>query len=286
MKRSGIFAAMAATGLLAMGALAGQARADQWAKTYQISGHANLRVTTGDGDVHIVAANQNKIDAKVTTSGYKIGSSDVQVIESQNGDSVSIDVKLPHWNWNWGVHKGVQIELTVPQSLDADVRTGDGNIDIQMASGNLHFDTGDGNITASGVRGTIEAKSGDGNISGQNFDGSLDASTGDGNIKVEGRFDALSLKSGDGSIDAQAAAGSKISESWTVESGDGRINMRVPGDFQANLDAHSGDGSITLDVPVQVSGSLSHSEVRGKLNGGGGELRLRSGDGSIHVEKI
>lgn len=286
MKKMGIFAAMAATGLLAMGALAGQARADEWTKTYQISGHANLRVTTGDGDVRIVAANQNRIDAKVTTSGYKIGSNDVQVIESQNGDTVSIDVKLPHWNWNWGMHKAVQIDLTVPQSLDADVRTGDGNIDIQMASGNLHFDTGDGNITASGVRGSIEAKSGDGNISGQNFDGSLDASTGDGNINVGGRFDALSLKSGDGSIDAQAAAGSKISESWTVESGDGRINLRVAGDLQANLDAHTGDGSITLDVPVQVSGSLSHSEVRGKLNGGGGDLRLRSGDGSIHLEKI
>ncbi|MGH9725184.1 MAG: DUF4097 family beta strand repeat-containing protein [Candidatus Acidiferrales bacterium] len=286
MKRLAIIAAMAATGLLAMGALAGQARADQWNKTYQISGHANLRVTTGDGDVRIVAANQNQIDAKVTTSGYKIGTNDVQVIESQTGDTVSIEVKLPHWNWNWGIHKAVQIDLRVPQSLDADVRTGDGNIDIQMASGNLHFDTGDGNITASGVRGTIEAKSGDGNITGQNFDGSLEASTGDGNINVGGRFDALTLKSGDGSIEAQAAAGSKISESWSVESGDGRINMRVAGDLQANLDAHTGDGVITLDVPVQVSGSLSHSEVRGKMNGGGGELRLRSGDGSIHLEKI
>ncbi len=286
MKRPVIFATMAATGILAMAALAGQARADEWTKTYPISGHANLRVTTGDGDVRIVAANQNKIDAKVTTSGYKIGTNDVQVIESQSGDTVSIEVKLPHWNWNWGIHKAVQIDLTVPQSLDADVRTGDGNIDIQMASGNLHFDTGDGSITASGLRGTVEAKSGDGNISGQNFDGTLDASTGDGNINVGGRFDVLNLRSGDGSIEAQAAAGSKISESWTVESGDGRINMRLPGDFQANLDAHTGDGSITLDVPVQVSGSLSHSEVRGKLNGGGGELRLRAGDGSIHVEKI
>lgn len=286
MKKLGIIAAMAAIVTFAMGTLAGQARADEWSKTYQISGHANLRVTTGDGDVHIAAGGQNQIIAKVTTSGYKIGPNDVQVIESQTGDTVSIEVKLPHWNWNWGIHKGVQVDLQVPQTLDADVRTGDGNIDIQMASGNLHFDTGDGNITANGVRGTIEAKSGDGNITGQNFDGSLEASTGDGNINVGGRFDALTLKSGDGSIQAQAAAGSKISASWTVESGDGRINMRVPGDFQANLDAHTGDGSITLDVPVQVSGSLSHSEVRGKMNGGGGDLRLRSGDGSIHLEKI
>ena len=261
MKRLGIIAAMAAMGMLAMGALAGQARADEWTKTYQISGHANLRVTTDDGDVRIVAGNQNQIDAKVTTSGYKIGSNDVQVIESQTGDTVSIEVKLPHWNWNWGIHKGVQIDLHVPQSLDADVRTGDGNIDIQMASGNLHFDTGDGNITADSLHGTIEAKSGDGNITGQNFDGSLEASTGDGNINVGGRFDALTLKSGDGSIEAQAAAGSKISQSWTVESGDGRINMRVPGDLQANLDAHTGDGSITLDVPVQVSGSIDRKSV-------------------------
>ena len=64
------------------------------------------------------------------------------------------------------------------------------------------------------------------------------------------------------------------------------VNMRIPADLNANLDAHTGDGSITLDVPIMVAGSLNHSSVHGKLNAGGGTLSITSGDGSIHLEKL
>jgi hypothetical protein len=56
--------------------------------------------------------------------------------------------------------------------------------------------------------------------------------------------------------------------------------------LNANLEARTGDGNITLDFPIQVSGSLSHSAVHGKLNAGGNTLSVTSGDGSIHIEKI
>ena len=52
------------------------------------------------------------------------------------------------------------------------------------------------------------------------------------------------------------------------------------------LDAHTGDGNITLDIPIKVSGSLSHSSVHGKLNDGGPTLSISSGDGSIHLAKL
>jgi hypothetical protein len=61
--------------------------------------------------------------------------------------------------------------------------------------------------------------------------------------------------------------------------------MRLPADLNANVDAHTGDGSITCDIPIMVSGTLSHT-VRGKLNAGGGTLSITSGDGSIHLEKL
>jgi DUF4097 and DUF4098 domain-containing protein YvlB len=128
--------------------------------------------------------------------------------------------------------------------------------------------------------------SGDGHINGTNMDGSLEVDTGDGRINVRGRFDALILKTGDGSIEAEAASGSKIASSWTLHSGDGHINLRLPSDFSADLDAHTGDGHITLDIPISVAGSLSRSSIHGKINGGGGSLNISSGDGSIRLEKL
>jgi DUF4097 and DUF4098 domain-containing protein YvlB len=209
-------------------------------------------------------------------------------VESQSGDSVSIEVKTPHsHNW-WGFHgrTSIHVELRVPREIDTDISTGDGNVTAQNLAGNLRFRTGDGNIDASGLHGSITVKTGDGNVTSQGLDGTLDAETGDGNLNIRGRFDSLRLRTGDGNVNTEAGHGSKLGNGWTISSGDGSIVLRVPGDLAADLDVRTGDGSITLDLPVQVSGSLSRSSIRGKMNGGGGELRVQSGDGSIHIEKI
>jgi DUF4097 and DUF4098 domain-containing protein YvlB len=279
-------AAIALMGISATLAAA-PARADEWKKSYQVNGRASLYVTTGDGDVTVTGGDQKQIDAEVTSDGYRIGPNDVQVVESQNGDHVSIEVKFPHMNWHmFSGHRSLRVNLRVPREVDLDVRTGDGSITASSVSGKLQFDSGDGNVSANDIRGDIRMHTGDGRIEGHGFDGSLDADTGDGSMKIEGRFDSLALKTGDGSIEAKVGSGSKVANSWNVRSGDGSITLRLPGDLNANLDAHTGDGNITLDFPVQVSGSLSHSAVRGKLNAGGGTLTVTSGDGSIHVEKL
>jgi len=289
MKRLATFLVGLVAAGIAVGAAATPARADEWSKTYQVNGRADLRVMTSDGDVTVTGADQNQIGARVTTQGWKVGSNDVQVIESQSGNSVSIEVRVPHWNWSFfgGSHnRSVRVELRVPRELALNVRTSDGNVTASGVSGKIEFDTGDGNVTANSVRGDIRMHTGDGHIDGHSLDGSLDADTGDGNLRIDGRFDALALKTGDGSIDAQVATGSKVANGWNLHSGDGHITLRLPSDLNAYLDAHTGDGSITLDIPVQVSGSLSHSAVRGKLNAGGGTLAVTSGDGSIHIEKL
>jgi len=267
---------------------AAPARADEWKKTYQVSGRASLYVKTGDGDVTITGADQKQIDAEVMSEGYKIGPNDVQVVESQNGDHVSIEINFPHMSWHMfgGNHRSLRVNVRVPREAELDIRTGDGNISTTGVSGKLQFDTGDGNVIANDIHGEIRIHTGDGRVEGHGFDGSLDADTGDGSMKVSGRFDSLALKTGDGSIDAQIGSGSKVASSWNVKSGDGSITLRLPSDLNANLEARTGDGNITLDFPIQVSGSLSHSAVHGKLNAGGNTLSVTSGDGSIHIEKI
>lgn len=272
--------------VVALALAAAPARADEWTKTYQVTGRPDLHVTTNDGDVSITSTDQKQIAVHVTTTGsYKIGHDDVNIDESQNGNRVEIAVKRRNWHTFFS-HGNIRVEVSVPRDLDLDVRTGDGNVDLKPVSGHIKIDTGDGNVSADGAHGDMYMHSGDGHIIGTNLDGTLAVNTGDGRINVRGRFDALNLKTGDGSIEAEAANGSKVASSWTLHTGDGHINLRVPADFSADLDAHTGDGHITLDFPVAVSGSLSHSSIHGKLNNGGGTLSISSGDGSIRIEKL
>jgi hypothetical protein len=277
--------------LLAAGAMVSvglrAARADNWSKNYAINGRADLHVQTDDGSVSISPGDQNAIYAHVSTTRYTIGPSGVSIEESQNGNSVNIRVRIPHFHWGfWGSSGSVHVDLRVPSNLNLDVNTGDGDVTTQPVSGNIRITTGDGNIQANGLHGQIYLHSGDGRIESSGMDGALQVDTGDGHITIDGRFDALQAQTGDGSIDASAASGSKVAAGWNLHSGDGRITLRVANDLGAELDAHTGDGSITVDVPITVAGSLNTSSVHGKLNGGGGLLKISSGDGSIHLERI
>jgi len=270
------------------GVTAAPVRADDWSKTYQVNGRADVHVSTDDGDVFVTGGDQKQIDVHVITQGYKIASSEVRIEESQNGDQVTVSVKLPHLNWSlWGGrHKSIRVEVHVPRDLDLEVQTSDGSVTAQDLSGRIQFSTGDGNVTASAIRGQIRLHTGDGHIEGTNFDGALEADTGDGNLRISGRFDSLELKTGDGNIDGQVGSGSKVAKAWRIHSGDGHIDLRIPSDLAADVDAKTGDGSITVNIPLTINGSLSHSSVHGKLNGGGQTLSISSGDGSIRLEKL
>jgi DUF4097 and DUF4098 domain-containing protein YvlB len=118
---------------------------------------------------------------------------------------------------------------------------------------------------------------------GSDLDGQCDAVSGDGHIKLSGRLDVLNAKSGDGKIEVNAARGSKVESSWSVQSGDGEVEVALPSDLHATIDASTGDGHISTDIPITVSGSLSKKQVQGTLNGGGQSLTIRTGDGSIRL---
>jgi hypothetical protein len=242
-------------------------RADEWTKQYTVNGKPEMRVMTSDGDVRLRTGEDNRISARVETSGWKIGPEEVRVVDYQSGNRVELDVRLPHYHWNLG-HRSVRIELTVPREADLEIRTSDGNISTE------------------GVKGEIRLSSGDGNINTESVEGALEATTGDGNVTVDGRFERLHLKSGDGRIEARVASGSKMMEEWSVRSGDGDVTVRLPSSFAADLSLHTGDGHIQLGIPLTYSGSMRESNIQGKLNGGGMTFTIHTGDGSIHVEKL
>ena len=239
---------------------------------------------TDDGSVRIETSAGTEIGARVTTEGWRIAPGEVTITESQTGDRVDIEVRIPKTHFGFGMgHRSIAVALRVPKQADLEVHTGDGSIDVQPVSGRVDLSTGDGSITADGVQGDIRLHTGDGSIRATGLSGRLEASTGDGHMNVRGRFDALDLHSGDGGIEASAEAGSKVEAPWSLHSGDGSITLRLPEGLGADLDAHTGDGGITLEKPVTVTGTIKENTVRGTLGPGGLPLKIQTGDGSIRL---
>ncbi len=241
------------------------ASADDWNKTYNVNGRAQVVVRCDDGSVRVSGSNQPQVQASVTTVGYRISPGEVQVEENQSGNRVEITVRVSSGvRWGFG-SRSIRVTVSVPQQSDLDLNTKDGSISVDD------------------VKGTHQIFSGDGRIEARGLDGSLKAETHDGSMNIDGRFDMLQAHTGDGRIEVDVKPGSKMNSGWYVRTGDGSITLRLPQDFTADLEAHTGDGRINVDLPVTTTGAVRNNDVRGKLNGGGYPLEVRSGDGSIRL---
>ena len=129
-------------------------------------------------------------------------------------------------------------------------------------------------------------RTGDGRIEATGIDGSLRAETGDGRIRVSGRFDLLDVRTGDGGVEASALSGSKLASNWQLSTGDGDLTLRLQESIAADVELKTSDGDIELGIPVTLSGRAGKHDVRGQINGGGKLLSLKTGDGSIRLEKL
>jgi DUF4097 and DUF4098 domain-containing protein YvlB len=249
-------------------ALAPAAHADEWSKTFTISGKPDLRVETADANLQVDTWDQNTIEARVITDREKIGENGIKIIDHQTGDSVELEVRFPHRHFEIQIGmRHVNIEIHMPREGRVSLRTGDGNIRLSNFKGNMEVQSGDGSQDINGV------------------DGVLHSGAGDGHIRVAGRFDGLTIGTGDGRIEARALPGSTAASSWDLHAGDGSIALQLPENFAADLDLHTSDGHITLDMPITVEGRLDKKDIHGKLNGGGSLLTIHTGDGSIRLEK-
>jgi hypothetical protein len=296
--------AIALTLMLSVAVLAPRAQAEDWTKSYTISGRAQVKVDTNDGAIQIYTGDTKQVDFRVLYDGYEMNKT-LHVDSRQDGDSVQINARVNgHWGFSWGNnHRNIRIEVHMPKDADLQIDTGDGSVTTQSVngkvkihtgdgsvraqevSGDVDIDTGDGSITVDGAKGDIRLRTGDGHIDARNLDGKVDALSGDGHIKLDGRLDALSVKTGDGSIDARLQPGSKVNSSWSIRTGDGSVDIVLPADLQANIDASTNDGHISLGIPVTVEGTFSNSQIHGKMNGGGQPLVIHTGDGSIRLSK-
>jgi len=250
-------------------AFTAMAWADEWTKTYDLTGRPELRVEARDASVRIEPWDQNKIEVRVTTLGWKIGNEGVEVIGHQQGNMVEIQLRQ-HYAHTWfgiGIRR-TEMEIRMPHSAKVNVHTGDGSIVARGLEGELDFSSGDGRLDLSDLEGILRAH------------------TSDGSIRASGRFDVLELRTEDGHIELEARPGSQLREAWEVRTSDGGVNLRIPGDLAADVQLHTGDGHITTNIPITVEGSYSGHDIRGKINGGGNHLIVHTGDGSITLDKF
>jgi Putative adhesin len=292
--------------VLFISALASPVHAEEYSKTYAVTGQTTVRIQADDSSVHVITADTDRVEFRVTSEGFaavNIGRK-LHIDSQQNGNQVELTVRLSPGVTLGINNKRISTEVRMPKNADLQLETSDGHVEVSDLNGNIVVHTSDGAIKASQLSGTIDIRSNDGDISAEalkgtfklhsgdgkitatQLDGNCNASTRDGPIKVAGRFDSLDVKSGDGAVNARAEPGSKLSTTWSITTADGGVEVAIPKDLPAKLDASTRDGHIFLGLPVSVEGSVDQKAVRGTINGGGPTLLIHTGDGTIHLNGV
>ena len=167
------------------------------------------------------------------------------------------------------------------RAIQGDVRasTGSGSVQIDDVGG-FFGRTGSGGIRASQVRGAVDARAGSGHLAvTQVGEADVTVETGSGGIEVSGARRALHARAGSGSIELEG----RPAGDWRVETGSGGIRIDFPDDSAFALNVRTGSGSINTTHPLTVVGSVSRNRVTGTVRGGGANVDLSTGSGSVGI---
>jgi DUF4097 and DUF4098 domain-containing protein YvlB len=212
-----------------------------------------ITVRNGDGFIHVSESTSDRVEVRATKSRGAARTATFDVDES--GDGVTICTLYERQTScrdrnRSGRTSVVRVDYTVLVPLDVrvNVNTGNGEITVDRAGGEVSASTGKGRVFIATARGPVRA------------------STGAGDVDVR-----LQSSAGDAGVD--------------VVTGSGSIRLSVPSDFNGEIDAQSGNGALRSDFDITVMGRLDATHIRGTIGRGGSRLHLQTGNGRIELRK-
>ncbi len=245
-----------------------------------VNGRVDLTVSTGSGTIHLTTGPAGRVHVfgRVRSSW---GGSDEQVREiaahpfiEQTGNIVRIGAH------NENLHNiTIDYEVQAPPDSFLNAATGSGSLIDEGVGANTKLNTGSGSIRATALQGGFSVETGSGSIEAeQTGKGDVKAETGSGSIQLKDLHGGLHAHTGSGDI---KVAGTPDS-AWRIETGSGSVELWT-GSAAFTLDAKTGSGSVHSDRDITVQGSMDHHHLTGKIGGGGPDVNVETGSGSIRI---
>jgi DUF4097 and DUF4098 domain-containing protein YvlB len=226
---------------------------EEFHQTYALTSDGRVELDNINGAVHISTWDQSevKVDAvKYADSKERLEQARIDIDSGK--DHLSIRTKYPDHDltFNWGSHNNpasVEYTLTVPRTARLDeIKLINGSLDVTGVTGEVH---------ASCINGRLEA---------HNLSGRADLSTINGHL--DAKFDQL--------------RGSSLE----LKSVNGSVELTIPSDSKAEIEASTVSGGIDNDFGLHVNHhSFVGHDLRGELGNGGPRIKLSNVNGRIEI---
>ncbi len=264
--------------------------AEDFRGSVEVDSGGTLEVELEAGSIEIDTQDEDEVEVEARASGS------FRFELSSDGTNARLTGRGASW---LGIFPttNVSVRIKIPERFSIELHTGGGRIEIDDVSGDVNARTSGGRIEIDGAVGQVEVETSGGRIQIDDVDGDLFARTSGGPVEVSDVTGDVEVRTSGGHIKVHDVGGSVVAKTsggrisvrfngppqGDLETSGGSIEVEVPEDAGIDLDARTSGGRVTVDSEVTVRGTFDHSQIEGKINGGGSVLRLRTSGGNVRL---
>jgi DUF4097 and DUF4098 domain-containing protein YvlB len=268
-------------------------------KSFNVSPGGTLLVSTDIGSIRVSGTSGNQVSVVAVMNGSQKDVEDFRIEAQQTDRGVEVRGKMKHSSWFGNINDlDITITVKVPSQYRAKLNTSGGDVDVTGLKGDVEGQTSGGNIDLADIEGSASMETSGGNIAIRHINGPLRVSTSGGEVRVEdvkGQVRAttsggnMAFTGIDGRLAAETSGGdirvelAATNKGVNVQTSGGDIEILLPGNAGAAIDASTSGGEVTCDLPITMQGKFDSDRLRGTLNGGGEMVRASTSGGNVHI---
>lgn len=287
-------------------------------KRFELAAGGTLALTTEIGDVVVRGGDGAEAVVLITSERPDFAEVFAVRLTQERPDRLEVVVERKErglFHWSSGSRSSTRVTVELPRSAAAVLASSGGGVELEQLAGPVQvtssggairvvdlggsatLSSSGGQVVAERVRGAVVAESSGGSvevsdlggsarlessggaIAAERVGGDIEASSSGGGVRIREAGGEVVASSSGGPVDVGFAAGN--SRGGSLESSGGGVVVRLDPAARLDIDASSSGGGVSTDLPVTVQGRMARDLLRGKLNGGGALLKLRSSGGGI-----
>lgn len=229
---------------------------EKFDQSYPLNASGKVSLSNVNGSIIVEAWDRNEVKVEYTkTADSKERLSEVEVKITSRPDSLSVETNYDNWKQNNGSdrwHNGGKLQV-------------DFHLMVPRGASLNEIETVNGSVTVSNFVNFIKISAVNGAVNAANLRGTANLSTVNGEVRAD--FDRLET-------------GSKI----VLSTVNGHVNLTIPSDSSATINADSLNGNISNDFGLPVrKGKYVGRDLYGRLGAGDVRIKLDSVNGALAI---
>ena len=234
-----------------------QDETEKFDKTYPLNSNGRVSLSNVNGSVVVEAWDRNEVKVEYTKiASTKERLAEVEVRIDSRADYLEIETDYDSWksrsgdDWKRNGKLQVEFRLMVPRTAFLN-----------------EIETVNGSVTASNFTNLTKISAVNGSVTGTNLRGTVNLETVNGEVFAD--FDRLE-------------SGNKI----TLSTVNGRVNLTIPSDANATINADTLNGNISNDLGLPVrKGKYVGRDLYGRIGTGDVRIKLDSVNGGLTIRR-